>query len=554
MAGMTIVIDLASSRFTFCAMTKSPAPSAKLSVRDATIDLLRRLEMTTVFGNPGSTELPFLNGWPNDFRYILGLQESSVVAMADGFARATGRAAFCNLHSAVGIGHALGSVFTAFRNQTPLVISAGQQARSLLSGTPFLGATEAANFPKPYVKWSCEPARAEDVPAALAHAYHVAMQRPCGPTFVSIPMDDWGAVTEPLRPRAVSRDTAPDPELIATLAHELAAATNPVLVIGPEIDGEGAGDAVVAFAEHLRAPVLVSPFSSAVSFPERHPLFAGFLPAAPQPISATLAAHDLVVVLGAPVFTFHVAGNFNLPRGDTKLFQLTSDSAAAAAAPMGTGIVGSLRLALPALTRLVPPTSRDMPPARPPAEKPLARDPIQAEYLLHMISSTMPADAIIVEEVPSHRPVLQRHLPINGFGQFYTMASGGLGYGLPAAVGVALAKPDQRTIAIIGDGSMMYSIQALWTAAQHRLPLSVIVINNGGYGAMRSFSQTLNVKAPPGIDLPGLDCVQIASGFGCTALRVSKAASLEDVLAQAWRSDGPVLVDVPVDTEVHKLY
>ncbi len=120
------------------------------------------------------------------------LQESSVVAMADGFARATGRAAFCNLHSAVGIGHALGSVFTAYRNQTPLVISAGQQARSLLSGQPFLGATEAANFPKPYVKWSSEPARAEDVPAALAHAYYTAMQRPCGPTFVSVPMDDWG--------------------------------------------------------------------------------------------------------------------------------------------------------------------------------------------------------------------------------------------------------------------------------------------------------------------------------------------------------------------------
>jgi len=535
-------------------MTKTPATTDKLTVRDATIDLLRRLDMTTVFGNPGSTELPFLNGWPDDFRYVLGLQESSVVAMADGYARATGRAAFCNLHSAVGIGHALGSVFTAFRNQTPLVISAGQQARSLLSGTPFLGATEAANFPKPYVKWSCEPARAEDVPAALAHAYYVAMQRPCGPTFVSVPMDDWGATTEPAGPRVVSRETAPDPELIAALARELAAATNPVLVIGPEIDSEGAGNAVVAFAEHVRAPVLVSPFSSAVSFPETHPLFAGFLPAAPQPISATLAAHDLVVVLGAPVFTFHVAGDFSLPRSKTKLFQLTNDGAAAAAAPMGVGIVGSLRLALPALTRLVPPTSRDMPPVRPAPEKPAARDPIPAEYLLHMISATRPDDSIIVEEVPSHRPVLQRHLPSRSFGQFYTMSSGGLGYGLPASVGVALARPDRRTIAIIGDGSMMYSIQALWTAAQHRLPLSVIVINNGGYGAMRSFSQTLKVQAPPGIDLPGIDSVQIARGFGCKALQIDKASELEAALRDAWRSDGPVLIDVPVDTEVHKLY
>lgn len=535
-------------------MNKPPKTASRLTVRDATIDLLRRLDMTMVFGNPGSTELPFLNDWPDDFRYILALQESSVVAMADGFARATRRAAFCNLHSAVGVGHALGSVFTAFRNQTPLVITAGQQARSLLSGQPFLGASQAANFPKPYVKWSCEPARAEDVPAALAHAYYAAMQRPCGPTFVSIPIDDWNIATEQTQPRIVSRDVAPDPDLIASLARALKAATRPVLVIGPEVDGEDAGEAVVALAERVRAPVWVSPFSSRASFPERHPLFAGFLPAAPQPIAATLAAYDLVVVLGAPVFTFHVAGDCELFRGGTPLFQVTSDGDAAASAPIGTAIIGSLRLALSTLAALLPTSARDMPPPRMPAEKPVARDPIPAEFLLHAISATMPPDSIIVEEAPSHRPALQRHLPIRGFGQFYTMASGGLGYGLPAAVGVALARPQRRVICIIGDGSLMYSIQALWTAAQHRLPLSVIVINNAGYGAMRAFSQTLNVKAPPGIDLPGIDPVQIASGFGCAASRIAKATALEAALSEAWRADGPVLIDVPVDPAVPKLY
>ena len=530
------------------------ADDTKVTVREATTELLRQLEMTTVFGNPGSTELPFLNNWPNDFRYILALQESSVVAMADGFARATGRAAFCNLHSAVGVGHALGSIFTAFRNQTPLVISAGQQARSLLTGQPFLGATEAANFPRPYVKWTSEPARAEDVPAALAHAYYVAMQRPCGPTFVSVPSDDWNVTTEPVTARIVSRDSAPDPQLIAALARALATAKAPVLVIGPEVDAENAGAAAVALAEHVRAPVLVSPFASRVSFPELHPLFAGFLPAAPQPISTTLAAHDLIVVLGAPVFTFPVPGDFALARSGALLFQITTDSEAAASASVGTSIVGSLRLALPALKAQLPASKRQMPPQRRRAERPIARDPIPADYLLHTIGATMPADSIIVEEAPSHRPTLQQHLPIRNFGQFHTMASGGLGYGLPAAVGMALAKLERRTIAIIGDGSLMYSIQALWTAAQYRLPLSVIVINNGGYGALRSFSRVLNVQAPPGIDLPGLDCVQIAAGFGCTALRVGKAAALEEVLAQAWRTEGPVLVDVPVDTEVHKLY
>ena len=505
----------------------------KVSVRQATLDLLRGLGMTTVFGNPGSTELPFLNHWPNDFRYVLGLQESSVVAMADGFARAIGNAAFCNLHSAVGIGHALGSVFTAFRNQTPLVITAGQQARSLLPMQPFLGATEAANFPKPYVKWSCEPARAEDVPAAIAHAYYVAMQKPQGPTFVSIPSDDWNVLTYPVAPRVVSNDARPDANLLAKLAAALGEAERPVFVIGPEVDAERAGDAAVALAERVAAPVWASPFSSRVSFPEEHPLFAGFLPAAPEPISATLSAHDLVVVLGAPVFTFHLAGDCPLFRDGTPLYQLTVDGDAAASAPTGSSIVTSLRLALPELAALLPQTSRPSPlTQRRSRAAPPATTPILAEFLMHMLAETLPEDAIVVEEAPSHRPAMQTHLPIRRYGSFYTMASGGLGYGLPAAVGVSLAEPARRVACVIGDGSLMYSIQALWTAVQHRLPLSVIVVNNGGYGAMRSFSRVLKVKSPPGIDLPGLEFSQLATGMGCPAVRVTCAPDLRSALVE----------------------
>src|SRR5689334_1717596 len=202
------------------------------TVREAVLDLLRAFGMTTVFGNPGSTELPMFRELPRDCNYVLGLQESVVVGMADGYAQATRNAAFVSLHSAVGVGHALGNVFTAFRNQTPLVITAGQQVRSLLPMQPYLWATNAAEFPKPYVKWSCEPARAEDVPAALMHAYHVAMQRPCGPTFVSIPIDDWEARTRPIAHRAVSRDAAADPQMLDALAGALAAAERPAVVIG----------------------------------------------------------------------------------------------------------------------------------------------------------------------------------------------------------------------------------------------------------------------------------------------------------------------------------
>jgi benzoylformate decarboxylase len=520
------------------------------TVRHAVMQLLRDCGMTTVFGNPGSTELPFLDRWPNDFRYILGLQESSVVAMADGYARATGRAAFCSLHSAVGVGHAAGSIFTAYRNQAPLVITAGQQARSLLPLNPFLGATEAAQFPKPYVKWSIEPARAEDVPAAIAHAWHIAMQPPCGPTFVSIPMDDWAALAEPLPHRRTGRDSGPDPALLAEAAAALAASRAPVLVIGPEVDATGAGPAAVALAERLNAPVLASPFSSRTSFPETHPLFAGFLAAAPDAVTAGLAPHDLVLVLGAPVFTFHVTGAWRLP----PIIQMTADGEAIAAAPSGTGILGSLRLGLPALAALLSPASHPAPPPRPRPPAPAAATPIPVEYLLHSLAKARPADSIIVEEAPSHRPAIQQYLPIPDWGGFFTMASGGLGYGLPAAVGVALAHPGRRVIAVIGDGSMMYSIQALWTAVRESLPLTVIVLNNSGYGAMRSFSRVLGVENAPGIDLPGLDFPSLAAGMGCPARQVTDPGDLAAALSAALASPTPMLIDVALDAAIHTLY
>jgi benzoylformate decarboxylase len=529
------------------------------TVRDAVVELLRGLGMTTVFGNPGSTEIPFLGEWPNSLRYVLGLQEASVVAMADGYARASGRAAFCNLHSAAGVGHALGNLFTAHRNNAPLVITAGQQARELLPLQPFLGATEAAQFPKPYVKWSVEPARAADVPTAVAQAWRVAMQRPRGPTFVSVPVDDWARPAAPVVPRSALGDPAPDPAAVAELAAALAAARRPVLVIGPEADEEGAGPAVVALAERLNAPAWASPFASRLCFPEDHRLFAGHMAAAPEAVGEALSGHDSVLVLGAPVFTFHVAGHCALFDGATPLWHLTTDAEAAARAPIGRGVLGSLRLGLPALLALLPEAhDRADPPARPRAPAPTAADPLPAAFVLSRLSRVLPPGAAVVEEAPSHRPAMHAHLPFREWGSFLTMASGGLGYALPAAVGVALARRDAgntaRVVCLIGDGSLMYSVQALWTAAQHRLPLSIVVLNNRGYGAMRSFSRVMGTHSVPGIELPGLDFTAIARGHGCAAERVEKPGALDGALARVLSSDGPALLDVAVDAAVPRLY
>jgi benzoylformate decarboxylase len=535
--------------------SRKPATTTKsTTVKQATFDLLRAFGIKRVFGNPGSTELPFLSDWPDDIDYVLGLQEASVVGMADGYAQATRNAGFVNLHSAAGVGNALGNIYTAYRNQTPLVITAGQQARSIMPLQAFLYAERASEFPRPYVKYSVEPARAEDVPAAIARAYYTAMQPPCGPTFVSVPIDDWTHPVQPIAARKVSREIGPEPEAMQALAKALAASKHPALVVGPGVDRAAAVDLMVAVAEKSRAAVWVSPFSARCSFPERHPQFAGFLHASPGQLSSALSAYDLVAVIGAPVFTFHVEGHATIFDGATTIFQITDDADAAAITPIGTSIVATMKPALATLLELLPETKRTASPGRvlPPA--PAAADPIPVEFLMHALSTAMPKDAALVEEIPSHRPAMQKFMPMPGQDSFYTMASGGLGYSLPAAIGMALGRDDRHTVCLIGDGSAMYSIQALWTAAQRKLPLTVVVINNAGYGAMRSFSQVMQVRNVPGLDLPDIDFVKIAEGMGCEAVRVAKSSELAPALSRALAHKGVSLVEAIVDSAVPMLY
>ena len=531
---------------------KSGSKSA--TVKQATLDLLRSLGIDRVFGNPGSTELPFLSDWPDDIDYVLALQEASAVGMADGYAQATRNAGFVNLHSAAGVGNALGNIYTAHRNQTPLVITAGQQARSILPLQAFLYAERASEFPRPYVKYSVEPARPEDVPAAIARAYYTAMQPPCGPTFVSIPIDDWAHATTPVEARKVSREIGPEPDAMKALVAALGSAKHPALVVGPGVDRAGAVDLMVRVAEKAKASVWVSPFSARCSFPERHPQFAGFLHASPAQLSDALREHDLVVVVGAPVFTFHVEGHAAIFDGGATIFQITDDPDAAAVTPVGTSIIATMKPALSLLLDLLPESKRATPMGRTLPPSPQAADPLPVEFLLHSLSQAMPDDASLVEEVPSHRPAMQKFMPMRGQDSFYTMASGGLGYSLPAAVGMALGKPKSRTVCLIGDGSAMYSIQALWTAAQRKLPLTIVVINNSGYGAMRSFSQVMQVRNVPGLELPGIDFVRLAEGMGCHAVRVSKAAELGEALKRGMAFEGTSLVEVVVDSAVPVLY
>ncbi len=328
------------------------------SVRVAVLDLVRAFGMTTIFGNPGSTELPLFREFPKDFRYVLGLQEAVVVGMADGYAQATRNAAFVNLHSAAGVGHAMGNIFTAFRNRTPLVITAGQQARSILPFDPFLYSAQATELPKPYVKWSCEPARAEDVPLAIARGYYIAMQPPRGPVLVSIPADDWARRCEPVALHVVSAGIRPDPRVLEAIGDALDNSSCPAFVVGAAVDRDGAWNDVVRLAERHNAAVFAAPMSGRCSFPENHALFAGFLPPMREKIVQLLAGFDVIFALGAAAFTYHVEGAGPHLPADACLVQLIDDPQIAAWAPHGTAAVGSIGLGVRDLLARAQPRQR----------------------------------------------------------------------------------------------------------------------------------------------------------------------------------------------------
>jgi benzoylformate decarboxylase len=521
-------------------------------VREAVFALLRAYGLTTVFGNPGSTELPMFVDFPEDFRYVLGLQESVVVGMADGFAQARHAAAFVNLHSAVGVGHAMGAIFTAFRNRTPMVITAGQQSRSLLPFDPFLGSSRVTELPQPYVKWAVEPARAEDVPLAISRAYHLAMMPPRGPVLVSVPADDWAVRTQWVEPRRVAQSLRGDPVLLDEIGAALDAARAPAFVVGAAVDRDGAWDATVQLAEAHQARVFVAPMAGTCGFPGDHRLFAGHLSPMRERIVEALTGHDLVLAIGAPAFTYHVAGDGPFLPAGTKLCQLIDDPALAAWAPSGSAVLCSIRLGLMDLLARPRPMPRVAPPLhRKPrrAEPPAAGERLSVDYVLQTLDELRDPDSIVVEEAPSARPVMHERLPIYRSGTFYEMCSGGLGFGMAAAAGVALARPDARIIALIGDGSAMYTIQALWNAAQAKLPITFLILNNGRYAALQNFAPRFGFAPgvkPAGSDLPGLDFLALAAGHGVRAQRVRSAAELHQALPAALRSDGPCLIDIEV--------
>ena len=323
------------------------------TIRDVTYDLLRAFGITTIFGNVGSTEETFLQDFPSDFRYVLGLQEASVVGMADGYAQATRRPALVNIHTGAGLGNAMGTLLTAYQNKTPLIVTAGQQTREMLLMEPWLTNVEPTMMPKPWVKWAYEPARAEDVPAAFMRAIATALQPPAGPVFLSLPLDDWHKpALGPAVVRSVATRVAPDHDRLAEFADILKRASSPVLIYGASIARSEGWNEAIAFAEALGAPVWAAPACEHPPFPEDHRLYSGGLPFAIGPLSKKLEGHDVALVVGAPVFRYYpYAAGPHVPDG-LRLLHISDDPSETARAPVGDSLLGDSKLSLAGLIGL----------------------------------------------------------------------------------------------------------------------------------------------------------------------------------------------------------
>ena len=526
------------------------------TVRDAAFDVLREHGLTTLFANPGSTEIELLADLPADLRFVLGLHESSVVGMATGFAIGRGEPALAILHTTPGLGNAVSALATARVNRVPLVVVVGQQDRRHIASEPFLTG-RLQGLAGDYPVWADLPLRAQSVPASIARAYHEAVTGR-GPALVIVPMDDWGHEASPpeerAAPRRVVRARAADAALVEEVAGVVDRAKRPALVGGAGIDDADSWAAVVALSERLACPVWQESFSGRAGFPQDHPLFAGHLPADRQRLRETLAPYDVVLAVGAPAFRQYafVPGPFVEP--GTMVVVVSQDPAEVHRSTADLAVLAPPGIVCSALARVVAArgTAAPSPFVRPaPPDPPANGQPLRAGHVFAAVAERLASDAIVLEESPSNRPELLARLPARQPLGSLSPAMGGLGFALPAATGLRMACPDRPVVAFVGDGASLYAIQSLWSAAHYRAGALFVVLSNGGYAVMDRLAELQGGDAPwPGF---GVDVAGLARAFGCPARTVREHHELLEALDETVPGlsgrDEPLLLEVVVEPD-----
>jgi benzoylformate decarboxylase len=534
----------------------APGTASPRTVRDAAFDVFRRRDLTTMFANPGSTEVPFLAGLPDDLRFVLGLHETAVVGMASGYAIGRDAPALVLLHTTAGLGTAVSALATARVNRAPLVVVVGQQDRRHLAFEPFL-AGKLAGLGGEYPVSVDQPACAQDVPAAIERAFHSATTRR-GPALVIVPMGDWAEPADDEREPAaaggeVHRAAAPSPEAVAELADFLADARSPALVVGAGADDAETWSGLAELAERLVAPVFQEPFGARAGFPQDHPLYAGVLPADRPRLREVLAPHDALLVVGAPVFrqTVYVPGRLTEP--GTRIAFVGDDPDEAHRSPAELTVLAPPAAVCRDLASRVP--ARDGSPpaplARPPApEPPAPGEPLLASHVLAALAERLPREAIVLEEAPVDRPDIHARLPAREPLGYLSAAQGGLGFAMPAAVGLRMALPHRPVVAVVGDGSALYGVPATWSAVHYGAAPLWIVLSNGGYVVMDRLVEKHGGGEGPWPSFGDVELATIARGFGCPARRISThdelVSSLDEVVPALADLEEPLLLDVEV--------
>ena len=542
--------------------------------RDAFLRVLSDEGVEKMFGNPGTTELPIMHALSSapEMGYVLALQEAIVIAMADGYARASGKLVSCNVHVAPGLGNAIGSIYTSYMSGTPMIVTAGQQEQGHGLTEPLLYAP-LVPIATPVVKWATEVNRIEDLPRILRRAAKVATTAPTGPVFISLPGDilnneaaiDLGA------PTRVDTAVRPSDAALEQLARRLLAAKKPVILAGPEIASSDAFAEATALAETLGAPVLQQTVGYGAHFPSEHPAYLGALNRDQKRVRQILSEYDLMFCVGSDVLKMSVWSEIEPLPETTKVamlglrdwemgknfpaeIALRADvkETLKALVPVlkklgGAALAEKARASLAALAAKNWSTQR--------AErlkalaKPVDGQPLAAEWVMATLSDALPRNAVVVDEGITSAGMLTSYYPYRDRNSFFGNVSGGIGWGIAAAVGVQVALPERRVVAVIGDGSAMYSIQALWTAANLRLPVTFLICNNGGYQILKNRLKLFHGNDRPiGMDFkdPPIDACALAKGFGVAAERVDTAKGFEASLAKSLKSSGPTLIEVMV--------
>ena len=549
-----------------------------MSGKRAFLDLLKQEGVTVMFGNPGTTELPLMDALAveNELRYVLALQEASVIGMADGYAQASGKLAVCNLHVTPGLGNAMGMLYDAQKAGSPILVTAGQHDQDFNATEPILWA-DLPPIARPLVKWSAEVHRLADLPRLLHRAAKTALAPPTGPVFLSLPGDILKAEGEIdlLAPTRVAAQLRGDPVAVKQAATILAEAKRPLIVAGDTVARSKAHAELIELAELIGAPVYSELVPSTASFPASHPLFRGAMTRMQGPVRKILEQYDVLFSVGGDLFTLSLPSDIEpMPAGLTLIHLDTDPWELGKNYPPQVAILGDPKTTLPDITEALrkamssgargaarerldaakAATLAEREALKAKAREMARQTPVQPLSLLNAIGEMLPKDAVVIDETISSGAGIRSLIRSDDPQSFYGLRGGGIGWGLPAALGVKLALPDRPVLALVGDGSAMYTCQALWTAAHERIAAVFVILNNSSYRILkqRLVAQrglAAQVDRFVGMELtdPVIDYVNLARSLGVAAERVTSVHDATDLIAKGLKSDAPLLIDVPVD-------